>query len=75
MVQLSNREVAQDRIFWLAVGCRTRDIAKGKDRSEDEKYEAKATRFNRFLNHEQYRSKIQSIDEKDNKTMRLEWAL
>jgi len=32
----------------------TRDIAKGKDRSEDEKYEAKATRFNRFLNHERY---------------------
>ena len=35
----------------------TRDIAKGKERSEDEKSEAKATRFNRFLNHERYKER------------------
>jgi len=38
-----------------SLGCQTRDIALAKDRSEDEKYEAKATRFNRFLNHERYK--------------------
>jgi len=32
-----------------------RDIAKGKDRSEDEKYEAKAPPLNRLLNHERYK--------------------
>jgi hypothetical protein len=32
----------------------TRAIAKGKDRSEDEKYEAKPTQQNRFLSHERY---------------------
>ena len=51
-----------------SLGCRMRDIAKGKDRSEDEKYEVKAThpgspknasffgvgQLNRFLNHERY---------------------
>ena len=36
----------------------TRDIAKGKDRSEDEKYEAKPTPRNRFLNHERYRTSL-----------------
>jgi len=37
-----------------SLGCRMRDIARGKDRSEDKKYVAKATRHNRFLGHERY---------------------
>ena len=37
-----------------SLGCQTRDLALAKARSEDEKYETKATRFNRFLNHERY---------------------
>jgi len=48
----------------------TSDIAKGKDRSKDEKYEAKATRFNRFLNHERYNAK----NRKDPITLREERA-